>query len=171
MIVDNVGIKLVSLLFIQNEMIATDSGNISVMILIGLAFLILAFLIFIVLKNRKSHSDIIKKQNKEIEIKNKELAFANDSLRSTNSEKDNMVSIVAHDLKTPLGNIEGLANLISIEQDRLSEDQKKYIKLIMETTKGAMNTIESLLDVHKIEADIGQIRMMRQNYGRIISCY
>jgi signal transduction histidine kinase len=111
----------------------------------------------------------IEKQSHEIEEKNDELEFRNDTLRLINDEKNSMISVVAHELKTPLGNVEGLASLISLESENLSKSQKEYLQLIIETSRKARETVDSMLDVHKIEADFKVMQKSQHNYIDLIN--
>lgn len=129
-----------------------------------------AVIVVIVIYFRSSMVDSISvaKKNKEIAEKNKELAFINDTLKNTSSEKDNMVSVVAHDLRSPLGNIEGLANLVK-NNGNLDKENIQYLDLIVETASKARTTIDNLLDIHKITTDVSSMRLVRQNYLVLIA--
>ncbi len=104
-------------------------------------------------------SEFIKKQNIEIESQNrqiadqnKKLSKRNEDLAHLNNEKDTLMNIVAHDLKSPLQRIEGLSELITIE-GKLSEDQLKYAAMIKSVTKSSAELISDLLDVNALESD------------------
>lgn len=110
----------------------------------------------------------MKEQTQEIEEKVDKLAFVNDSLKLFNDEKNNAISIVAHDLKTPLGNVEGLANLIYLEKDNLSDTQLEYLDLLIDTAKKAQLKIDIMLDAHKIESETREMKKYPQNYLELI---
>lgn len=103
-------------------------------------------------------NDALAKQNAEIESQrleilkqNRELANQNLKLSELNHEKDTLMSIVAHDLKSPLNRIRGLVEVIRLEPSGLSEDKLKLLKMIETTTQAGVDLITDLLDVHEIE--------------------
>lgn len=136
-----------------------------VLLILGISFIAFMSFIFII-KSRnaiKSQLGIIESQNNEIESKNAELEYINESLKDLNTEKNSIINVVAHDLKTPLGNIEGLANLIALEKDKLSDDQLKYLNMIIDTSQVGRNLIDDVLDVHKLESEIDSMELHEQD--------
>lgn len=82
----------------------------------------------------------------EIKVKNTELI-------QLNQEKNEFLSIVAHDLKNPLSAILGLADMIATDLDRLAwEDIVECTKGITISANQMFNLISNLLDVNRIES-------------------
>ena len=130
-----------------------------------LAFVVMSFFIVLAIValyvNRKR--DIINRKleiqnqqivghQKEIDQQNETLQKRNQLLSELNNEKDTLMSIVAHDLKSPLNRITGLVSLIEMDGD-LNNSQQDYVKLIKEVTKSSSDLITDLLDVHEIEQE------------------
>ncbi|MFM9838020.1 MAG: ATP-binding protein [Cyclobacteriaceae bacterium] len=92
----------------------------------------------------------INKKQQEIDIQNETLSKRNQLLSDLNHEKDTLMSIVAHDLKSPLNRIVGLATLIELE-GKLNHQQNDYLQMMKDVTKSGANLITDLLDVHAIE--------------------
>lgn len=103
-------------------------------------------------KKLAAQNDEIQQQRIEIGEQNERLIKRNRELSDLNHEKDTLMSIVAHDLKSPLNNIRGLIGLM--EMGDLSEEQKKYITLMKTATRGGIDLIIDLLDVHMLEENI-----------------
>ncbi len=141
-----------------------------VLLLIAFAFVIAFGLIYVVKSHRelKHQYTIIEKQKHEISEKNEELAFSNDSLEEMNVEKNNVLSVVAHDLKTPLGNIQGLIELMNLKKENLTEDQSGYLDLISKVVKDGIGMVNNMLDVHKIEAELKEMVLVETNVYDII---
>ncbi len=143
-----------------------DSMKLLVVLIIVISFISIMAIILII-KSKKALQEqfqIIESQHSEIEEKNNALSFNVESLKELNIEKNNIISVAAHDLRTPLDNIEGLVNLVLLEKVTLSEDQMKYLKLVKETTIKARSTITNILDIHKIESEQEQMELTRVNY-------
>ncbi|WP_020530746.1 two-component regulator propeller domain-containing protein [Flexithrix dorotheae] len=94
----------------------------------------------------------IDKQRKSIERKNKELGRKNSELIDLNEEKNQLIGIVAHDLKSPLGQIYGLINLIKMDGDNLTEEQKMYFDHIFNSANRLNGMISHILNVESIES-------------------
>ncbi len=95
----------------------------------------------------------IAKQDEEIKRQNEKLFKHNQLLSELNNEKDTLMNIVAHDLKSPLNRIKGLTDLIEMSLVKLDEDQRKYLSLIKDSTRMGIDLILDLLDVNSLEVN------------------
>ncbi len=93
---------------------------------------------------------LLQKQNEKIQQQNQELEDRSIKLEELSHEKDNFINVVAHDLKSPLNNITGLANLIRIN-GKLSEEQLHYLNLLDQVSIESKNLVSNLLDLNKLE--------------------
>lgn len=76
--------------------------------------------------------------------------------------KDEFMTMISHELKTPLVPISGYLDLLLIEKyGKLTNIQREKILVIQASTKLLLNMISDLLDVQKIE--IGQLRLETKN--------
>lgn len=98
----------------------------------------------------------------------KEIKAKNDELADLDREKSGMMSIVAHDLKSPLNNIKGLMELLKLE-GKLNENQEEYITRINRITDEGRNLITDLLDIHSYEHSDSQINKSIFNLKELIS--
>jgi PAS domain S-box-containing protein len=62
--------------------------------------------------------------------------------------KDEFISIVSHELKTPLNGILGMSHLL--EETSLSEEQKKYLQTLKFSTNSLHSIISDILDYSKL---------------------
>lgn len=76
----------------------------------------------------------------------KEKQYSEDLLKS----REQLISTVSHDLKTPLNTILGYSELV--ENTSLSEKQKHYIKQISSSSNFVGKLVDDLLDFSKLEA-------------------
>ncbi len=95
----------------------------------------------------------IQTQREAILTHNEDLNKRNHQLFELNNEKDTLMSIVAHDLKSPLNRIKGLVNIIELERG-VMEAQSSYLKMIRDSTQAGLDLITDLLDVHSIEENV-----------------
>lgn len=100
----------------------------------------------------KAQNKFIELQRLQIEKRNIDLSSQNQRLADLNHEKDMLMNIVAHDLKSPLARIMGLANLVESE-GTLVPTQKEYLRLMKDVTQSNMDLIVDLLDVNALQTD------------------
>lgn len=92
----------------------------------------------------------IANQREEIARRNEDLSRSNQILSDLNQEKNTLMSIVAHDLKSPLNRISGIASILEMEKG-MTDEQQKYIALIKDSTRSGLDLITDLLDVNALE--------------------
>jgi signal transduction histidine kinase len=100
-----------------------------------------------------AQNEEIEKQREEIVRQNERLSKRNQELSDLNHEKDTLMSIVAHDLKSPLNRIKGITDIMEIEKT-MGEDQKMYMGLVRNATQSGLDLITDLLDVHMLEENV-----------------
>ena len=86
-------------------------------------------------------------QRQKLEIENK-----NDELLALNMEKNNLIGIVAHDLRSPLNQIKGLVAIVKMSMDPTNIEVLRYIELMDKSTTRLNEMIAKILDVEAIES-------------------
>lgn len=87
--------------------------------------------------------------------KTRELQQANIELEKINKSKNEILGVVAHDLRSPIGNISGLSNYIlntDDERDKLTENGLKFLTLIEEASNFTLSLVSDLLNFSAIES-------------------
>ena len=79
------------------------------------------------------------------------LEHAHGRLQKLGEEKDHFLRVVAHDLRSPLGNIRWLTGLIREKPDE-TETVKTTVGMIDEVAARLVTTTTNLLDINRIEA-------------------
>lgn len=132
--------------------------NLALIVTIFLVVIIFFFIIrYTRQKIKHSHklaakNEHIGSQNKKINEQNTRLEKRNNELADLNREKDTLMNIVAHDLKSPFNNLKGIAELIRLS-GKLNTEQKEYVVLLKEVaTKGA-SLSRDILDVNAFETN------------------
>ncbi len=100
--------------------------------------------------------DLLEAQN-TLELHAEQLRAANEELRERNAEKDRIMSIISHDLRSPLSGIRGLAELLQGEDAENPELVREFAQLIMETTEQLLSLVNDLLEVARLES--GRVRL------------
>ncbi len=92
-------------------------------------------------------------QNRALKEINAELSAKNEALVKLNQEKNEFLSIAAHDLKTPLSTIIGLVEEIQESFDELSKEEIiQLTNIVLMGSDRMFQLITNLLDVNRIES-------------------
>lgn len=66
--------------------------------------------------------------------------------------KSNFLSLVSHDLKTPIARIQGNTELLLSDDKKLDEKQKRSLSAILSTTEDLGEYVQTILDLTRIES-------------------
>jgi|GEM_PF-1080901 len=88
---------------------------------------------------------------KLIDKRTEELKHSNEELKALNQEKDSLIGIVAHDLKSPLNQIQGLISLVHLN-GKLDDESALYVDKMKDSAVRMNEMITKILDVNAIEA-------------------
>ena len=87
-----------------------------------------------------------------VNLLNDNLKKQQTALEDLNTEKDEIIGIVAHDLKNPLNVIGGIIPILKNElQEALDEDQEVMFQTLEDSSKGMMDHVRQILDVNKLK--------------------
>ncbi|MBD3202827.1 HAMP domain-containing protein [Candidatus Woesearchaeota archaeon] len=114
-------------------------------------------------KKVKERTKELEKRDRELIKINKKLEEANQKLMKLDKEKNEFISIAAHELKTPLTSIKGFAQLMNT--NKVMKDKKKlrhYLKLVNKNTIRLYNIILDIVDssrlsLGKLNLDIEEV--------------
>lgn len=103
----------------------------------------------------------IKHLYSSLEDSKKQLETFNTTLKQLNREKDDVLRIVSHDMRSPLSSIIGFANIIREGDYDSEEDVKNLAAMIEKSGENMLQLINSLLDVARFES--GKLNIERRN--------
>ncbi|WP_299457539.1 hybrid sensor histidine kinase/response regulator [uncultured Microscilla sp.] len=95
---------------------------------------------------------MIKEQNENIQSTNKRLL-------ELNYEKDQLIHVVAHDLKVPLSHMSSLVHIIDPNADNLTEKQAAFLQMIGQSSDRLIKLINKILDIEAIESKKAKLHM------------
>lgn len=127
----------------------------------------------------KENEHLIKEQNvileKKVQERTTEVAIQNQELINLNKEKDMLVNIVAHDLRTPLSQIKGLIQLLDIPTMKLTDDQETFLTEIDNSADRLTEMISRILNIHALETKqiklINQIINLNEVVAYVVQCF
>ncbi|WP_179213309.1 ATP-binding protein [Ekhidna lutea] len=123
--------------------------------------LVVILLVFLLYKIKSRNNEQLLEQQKMIEERNSQL-------RSINEEKNNLIQVLAHDLRSPISNILNGSQIIQ-ERENLSDDGSKIIGFIIQSSEKLNKLIDKILDVDAIETGRHNVQLESFPIHQIIS--
>ena len=93
----------------------------------------------------------------------------NKKLTALNEEKNTLMGVVAHDLRSPLNNIKGLISLVKMEKTSLTAEQRHYFHLVDDTMERMRDMIDRVLDVSVVEDMKVNLNLKKVDLGQSIN--
>jgi len=112
-------------------------------ILVFLLVLVVGFIWIIVIKKNKT--------TQQLTEQNKTILNINKKLQELNLEKNNLISIVAHDIRAPLQRIKGILSIMQMTNDNLTDEQKDLLNQAIKITEQSNEMVTELLYVNSLE--------------------
>lgn len=105
------------------------------------------------------------KANEKLTIKEHQLEKANVNLIRTERAKEEFISMVSHELKTPLGPAKGYLEMLLRPKigGKLNDKQTKYVGIIYRNILKMESLVGDVLDVYKL--DMGRLNFSKTNTG------
>lgn len=133
-----------NLLMNQNEF-QSLVNYLLVAIVILIAFL--GILLFRQIRNKKRENVILIQQKNEINNAKEELEIAYHDINDLNATKDKFFSIIAHDLRNPLGSFRDITKLLfDMHDDFSSEERIEFLALMKQSADKVYLLLDNLLE-------------------------
>lgn len=117
-------------------------------------------------------NETITAMHTEVQKQKDQILSKNEELISLNNEKNNLISIVAHDLKSPLNQIKALIGLIKLTAGDLDEETQKYIDTIERSATRLNEMIGKILDIEAIESKKLNLNIKKIDVSEILlNCF
>ncbi|MEW6556166.1 MAG: GAF domain-containing protein [Elusimicrobiota bacterium] len=93
----------------------------------------------------------------------------NIELERLNKIKDDFVSMVSHELRTPLTAIKGFVHVVLDEEaGKINDQQKKFLRIVEQSSNHLTRLISDLLDLSKIEKGLIILRIEKLNLSDVV---
>jgi signal transduction histidine kinase/Tfp pilus assembly protein PilF len=151
----------------KNIQLAKKSFQLNFFIALAIFIFLIAIVVFWFYKTQKKLGKALKIKNYRISKQRDEIVRKNEELSTLNIEKNDLISIVSHDLKSPLNNIRALIRLIKLPPLPTENRAEEFLKMINESTIRLSNMIEKILDIEAIESKKLNVRLKEINLSDI----
>jgi signal transduction histidine kinase len=106
------------------------------------------------------HMATLEDANRELTEKNRKLAELVDRLQEADRIKSNFLATVSHELRTPLTSVIGYSEmLLEGIAGALNDEQRDYVRTVMEKGDQLLQLITGILDISRMEA--GEMKVRR----------
>jgi signal transduction histidine kinase len=95
----------------------------------------------------------------QLEVANRDLERANRELRQLDRMKSEFVSLVSHQLRAPLTNINGALELVAQDAMALPPSSQRTLQILGEESRRLSRLIQTILDVSRLEAGRLQLHL------------
>ncbi|TAE34411.1 MAG: hybrid sensor histidine kinase/response regulator [Candidatus Kapaibacterium sp.] len=100
--------------------------------------------------------------------RNQQLQELNDKIQQALQDKDELLGIVAHDLKSPLSAIRSIAEALTNDTSLTNEETSALNRSVLETSTRMFSLVEDLLSTNALERGGITFRMMPVDIGEIL---
>ena len=98
----------------------------------------------------KKYEDIARDHINKLEMMNIELQHANEEVKNASKTKSEFLANISHEIRTPLNGIIGCSAILM--DMTIDAEQKKYAKIVKQSSEDLLEIINDVLDFSKIEA-------------------
>jgi len=129
-----------------------------VMLLISLGGLLFVY------RRQQRLSGLLQQRGSELSRLNQKLASQKDRLDDLNSTKDRLISVLAHDLRSPIAQLQGLAMLIRKGEDLEPETREEFLSEIDHSLSQGVSMLQDYLEwaqsqMEGLEPDIQPVNL------------
>ena len=97
-------------------------------------------------------NELLSSKSKELKKQADELESANSRLQNLDVEKDDFISTVTHEMRTPLTSIRAMTEIIHDNPDLTDEERKRFLATVVDETERMTRLINQVLDLEKLES-------------------
>lgn len=143
-----------------NLMLEKEKNTRLTYIIIAIVTTVLLAIIILLFYKEQKASKMLSRKNKQIELqqdsikrKNEQLYNRNLQLTSLNEEKNNLVKILAHDLRSPINQITGLLDILKMSHKSFNDEEEKIIFQAKDSAQRLNQMISKILDFDALEGN------------------
>ena len=117
----------------------------------------------------RAYSRQVEQKSLELEAASRELKAANEQLKEIDRLKDDFMSSVTHELRTPLASIRAFSEILHDDPKIELEQRRRFLGIIVAETKRLSRLVNQVLDLAKIESGHADWRSERIDVGQLIN--
>ncbi|MEQ8550428.1 MAG: ATP-binding protein [Cyclobacteriaceae bacterium] len=111
--------------------------------------------VLVVVKEKQQFAKLnaeLHEKSKQLLSKTAELEKANERLKNLDKEKDDFISTVTHEMRTPLTSIRAMTEIIYDNQDLEEEERNDFLNIVIHESERMTRLINQVLDLEKLQS-------------------
>jgi signal transduction histidine kinase len=132
-------------------------------------FLLIIILVLVIYFIKRRDNRKLQIQFEEINRQKEQIEVINKTLVDLNEEKNDLIGIVAHDLKSPLNQISGMLEIIKLTNREQPAEQQEFTAAIEKSTNRLKKMVSKILDVNAIESKTLNIKLEPVNITELLN--
>jgi signal transduction histidine kinase len=108
-------------------------------------------------------------KTEELEAIGEELRQANDQLTKMDERKNEFISTVTHEMRTPITSIRAFSEILYDNEDLESDEKKQFLNTIIKETNRMERLINQVLELEKFESGKQQLNISALNINQLIN--
>lgn len=109
----------------------------------------------------------LKQKSKELKKASAELRRMNETLRLNDMLKDEFISTVTHEMKTPITSIRAFSEIL-MDEDLPEEERKRFLDIIIQETSRMARLIEQVLDLERFDSGRQELNLEKTDVRIVI---
>ncbi len=138
------------------------------LVFISILFFALVLFTLMAYMTKRRDNKKLKVQYEEINNQKEQIESINKSLVELNEEKNDLIGIVAHDLKSPLNQVSGMLEIMKLMNQDQPAEWQSYTAQIEKSTTRLKKMVTKILDVSAIESKTLNITLERINISQLL---
>ncbi len=116
----------------------------------------------------RAYSRELEQKSRALELATSELKAANARLQELDRMKDDFMSSVTHELRTPLASIRAFSEILYDEPEIALEERKRFLGILVSETERLSRLVNQVLDLAKIESGHGDWKTQRLDLREVV---
>lgn len=100
----------------------------------------------------RAYSAELERKSRQVEATAAELAQANDRLREVDTQKDDFLSQVSHEVRTPMASIRSFSDILLNNRDIHESEKLRFLGIIQNESLRLTRLLDGILDVSQMES-------------------
>jgi signal transduction histidine kinase len=117
----------------------------------------------------RAYSRELETKSRQLEAAGAELRAANLRLQELDRMKDDFMSSVTHELRTPLASIRAVSEILHDAPDIAPEERQRFLGILVSETERLSRLVNQVLDFAKLESEYADWRMESVALGEVIA--
>jgi len=116
-----------------------------------------------------AYSHKLEQKSRELEAATAELRAVNERLKELDRMKDDFISTITHEFRTPLTSIRAFSEILLADPDVDLAERKKFLGIITRETERLTRLINQVLDLAKIESGRAEWQMSQVDLHEVVA--